>query len=141
MSEARVDHALHWSEMRTTMAIKELHIRARELREALWAIDEAPDDKSLHQVREEAIVRELDDVREEGRNVALQDDIHAAGTSPDQCIIAAANFKGWGAITDIQPLDGGDPKYTWGRTFYADGTSMKAAGWEIPGGFIMTWWK
>ena len=115
--------------------------RAQVLRKALWDITDVPPDKSLHQVREETILKEFEAVASEAREAALRDEIYATGDSATGCVLALADFKGWGEVTDISPLDGGDPKYTWGCHFLADGTSMKAAGWEIPGGFILTWWK
>lgn len=122
------------------MPVQELDIRAKMLREKLSGINSAPPDKSLYQVREEAIIEMLDEVAEEARTKALQEDIHAVGQTPEECIHNAAEYKGWGEVTKITDLEGGDPKYTWGRRFYADGTSMKAAGWKAPGGFVMTWW-
>lgn len=123
------------------MSIGELNLRAQDLRIALWGVTNVPEDKSVHQVREELIAKVFEVVASEARDAALRDHIHAVGKTPADCIVAAADSKQWGEVTDISPLEGGDPKYTWGRRFYADGTSMKAAGWEIPGGFIMTWWK
>lgn len=115
--------------------------RAEALRKALWDVTDVPPDKSLHQVREELVLKELEAVASEAREGALQKDIHSVGKSPMECIVALADSKEWGEVTDLSPLEGGDPKYTWGRRFHVDGDSMKTAGWEIPGGFILTWWK
>ncbi len=123
------------------MPVQELDLRAKMLREKLIHINSAPPHKSLYQVREEAIIEVLGEVAEEARIKALEEDIHAVGTTPEDCIRSAAEYKGWGEVTKITDLEGGDPKYTWGRRFYADGTSMKAAGWTVPGGFVMTWWS
>jgi hypothetical protein len=122
------------------MADQELDLRASMLRTQLSQITSAPEDKSLNQVKEEAIMHHFEQVAEIARMLALQDEIHAVGQTPEECILAAAKKIGWGEITKITDLEGGDPKYTWGRRFYADGTSMKAAGWEVPGGLVMTWW-
>lgn len=125
------------------MPVQELDLRATMLREQLSKIKSAPEDKSLNQVKEEAIMEAFEQVAEQARMLALTEEIYAVGNTPEECILAAARFKfkEWGEITKITNYDeGGDPKYTWGRRFYADGTSMKAAGWEVPGGFIMTWW-
>lgn len=122
------------------MPTQELDLRASMLREQLAQIKSAPDDKSLHQVKEEAIINHFEQVAEIARMIALQDEIHGIGKTPEEAIAAAAAHKGWGEITKISPLEDGDPKYTWGRRFYADGTSMKAAGWSVPGGVVMTWW-
>lgn len=123
------------------MADQEFDLRAGMLRDQLSRITSAPDDKSLHQVKEEAIINHFEQVAEIARIIALQEEIHGIGKTPEEAIVAAAEHKGWGEVTKIAPLDGGDPKYTWGRSFCADGTSMKAAGWSVPGGVVMTWWK
>lgn len=123
------------------MADQELDLRASMLRTQLSQITSAPEDKSLNQVKEEAIMRHFEEVAEIARLLALQDEIYAVGQTPEECILAAAKKQGWGKITDFSVLEGGDPKYTWGRRFCADGTGMKAAGWEVPGGLVMTWWK
>jgi len=122
------------------MADQELDLRASMLRTQLSQITSAPEDKSLNQVKEEAIMHHFEQVAEIARMLALQDEIHAVGQTPEECILSAAKKQGWGEITKITLLEGGDAKYTWGRRFYADGTSMKAAGWEVPGGLVMTWW-
>lgn len=119
---------------------QELDLRATMLRKQLADIKTAPDDKSLHQVKEELIMQHFDEVAEIARLTALTEEIYAVGKTPEECILAAAKKIGWGEITKITDLEGGDKKYTWGRRFYADGTSMKAAGWEVPGGLVMTWW-
>lgn len=123
------------------MPVAELDLRAKMLRDTLTRIKDAPEDKSLNQVKEEAIVSVLDEVAEEARVKALSEEIYAVGRTPEEAILALAKAKEWGEVTKVQPLTGGDPKYTWGRVFYADGTSMKAAGWEVPGGVVLTWWK
>jgi hypothetical protein len=119
---------------------QELDLRANMLREQLSKITIAPDHKSLHQVKEEAIIRHFEEVAEIARLTVLQE-IHGIGKTPEEAIAAAALHNGWGEVTKITDLEEGDPKYTWGRRFYAEGTSMKAAGWSVPGGVVMTWWK
>ena len=123
------------------MPIPTLSERAALLREELPKIRKAPADKSLNQLKDEAIVRHFTQVAEETRNRVLHEELYAVGDSPETCIVAAGIKLKWGRLTDFSPLEGGDPKYTWGRRFSADGTSMKAAGWKVPGGFVMTWWK
>lgn len=123
------------------MPVEELDLRAKMLRERLWGIERAPDNKSVHELREEAIMESLSEVVEEARLKTLQEELYAVGKTPEDAILALAHFKGWGDVTNITPLEGGDPKYTWGKSFYADGTSMKAAGWTVPGGSVLTWWK
>jgi hypothetical protein len=92
-------------------------------------------------VKEEAIMRQFDEVARQAEYSALHERIYAVGKTPEECILAAAKAQGWGEVTKITDLEGGDSQYTWGRSFYADGTSMKAAGWDVPGGVVMTWWK
>lgn len=123
------------------MHVQELDLRATMLRQELVAITTAPEDRSLNQVKESAIQRHFEEVAEIARLVALKEDIHAVGKSPEECIVALAASKGWGEVTSIRDLEGGDGQYTWGRRFSAGGMSMKAAGVEVPGGFMCTWWK
>jgi hypothetical protein len=111
------------------------------LRERLWEIKTAPDDKSIHQLREDAIIQALQEVTEEARMRALLEDLYAVGKTPEECIRAYAASQDFGPVETITELEEGDPKYTWGRRFYVGGTSMKAAGWAVPGGVIMTWLK
>lgn len=119
---------------------QELDLRASMLRTQLSQITSAPEDKSLNQMKEEAMIRHFDEVAAIARLTALQDEIHAVGQTPEECILAAAEAKGCGKVTKITDLEGGDPKLTWGRRFYLDGTSMKAAGRKVPGGLVLTWW-
>lgn len=115
--------------------------RAELLREELLKIKKAPADKSLNQLKDEAIERHFRVVQEETRKKVLEEEIYAVGNSPAECILHAGKKLKWGKISNMKVLEGGDPKYTWGLCFTADGTGMKAAGWEVPGGFVMTWWK
>jgi hypothetical protein len=130
-----------FSELRDTMPVEELDLRAHMIREQLIGIKSAPDDKSLNQVKEELIQGHLQEVADHARLLALQEEIYAVGNTPEEAVLALARFKGWGEVGKIDELDGGDPKYTWGRRFTAGGTGMKAAGWSVPGGFVLTWWK
>lgn len=122
------------------MPVEELDLRAKMLRETLKHITIAPEDKSLNQLREEAIIQAFQEVAEEARTKAFIDDLHAVGRMPEEAIVSLAHFKGWGEVTKFSALEGGNPLYSWGRRFLADGTSMKAAGWEVPGGVVVTWW-
>ena len=70
------------------MARKEPHIRAQELRKAIWAVTDVPDDKSIHQVREELIIREFGQVSQESADNALKYGIYAIGLTVDECIYA-----------------------------------------------------
>ena len=123
------------------MPVEELDLRAHMIREQLVGIKIAPEDKSLNQVKEELIQGHLQEVADHARLLALQEEIYAVGETPEKAIEALARFKGWGDVTKISELEDGDPKYTWGRRFMADGTGMKAAGWSVPGGVVLTWWK
>lgn len=123
------------------MPVEEFDLRAKMLWDTLKRITIAPDDKSLNQVREEAIIQAFQEVAEQTRVTALADDIHAVGRTPEEAIASMAHFKGWGPVTTMAVLEDGDPKYTWGRRFCAGGVSMKAAGWAVAGGVIVAWWK
>jgi hypothetical protein len=70
-------------------------------------------------------------------------DVKAIGLSPDAAIRAFVHSKGWGTVSKIEELSDSQPddQFTWARRFTAGGTSFKAAGHEIPGGFTLTWWK
>jgi hypothetical protein len=127
--------------MRETMPVEELDLRAQMCRQQVAEVRSAPDDKSLNQVKEEIIQNHLQEVADHARLLALQEEIYAVGLLPEDAIKALAKFKGWGEVTQISDLEGGDKKYTWGRRFCAGGTGMKAAGWEVPGGVVLTWWK
>jgi len=65
----------------------------------------------------------------------------AVGATPEDAIRAYAEAMGWGDVENVAELAGGDPCFTWGRTFTAGSVGFKAAGWEVPGGVVMTWWK
>lgn len=67
--------------------------------------------------------------------------VFAVGRTPEEAIDSYAVAVGWGELEDIADLTCGDPCFTWGRTFTAGGTSFKAAGWDVPGGVVLTWWK
>ncbi len=66
---------------------------------------------------------------------------YAFGTSPEDAIGTFAETQGWTDATIGEAIHGGDDRYTWGFHWRADGTSMKAAGWHVPGGVVLTWWK
>lgn len=67
------------------------------------------------------------------------DNVYSVGNTPKDAIEALAAKLEWGAIDNLEML-GGDG-YDWGFRFTADTTSMKAAGMNVPGGVILTWWK
>lgn len=80
----------------------------------------------------------------EGETHESEVDIHgvfAVGGSPKDAICSLADAKEWGEVRHIEPLESGDPAYTWGRRFTAGGTGFKAAGQRVPGGYVVTWWK
>lgn len=123
------------------MPVQELDLRAQMCRQQVSEVRSAPDDKSLNQVKEEIIQNHLQEVADHARLLALQEEIYAVGNTPEEAILALSRHLGWGEVGKISELEGGDPKYTWGRRFTAGGTGMKAAGWSVPGGFVLTWWK
>lgn len=123
------------------MPIEVFDLRAHRLVKMLSSITTAPDDKSVNQLKEEVLMSALTEVAQAAEEWALKKRVHAIGRTPDEAIYAFAEFGGWGKITEISILEDGDPMYTWGRRFFADGTSMKAAGWSVPGGVVLTWWK
>lgn len=67
--------------------------------------------------------------------------VFAAGATPEDAIRSYAEAMGWGEVTSLADLPGGEPCFTWGRSFTAGGTSFRAAGWDVPGGVVVTWWK
>lgn len=68
-------------------------------------------------------------------------EISALGTSPRRAIAALCQSRRWGKPRGFEPMDGGDPRFAWGFRFVAGGSSFKAAGQKLPGGYLLTWWK
>jgi hypothetical protein len=69
--------------------------------------------------------------------------IWSVGATPKDAIEALCKAR-WGGTLELlgEPLTGGDPLFTWGYRFISDnGTGFKAAGIDIPGGVVLTWWK
>jgi hypothetical protein len=130
------------------MPVEELDLRAHMLRDQLQNIRVAPDDKSINQLREGAMIQVFQEIADEARMRALAEDIHAVGKTPEDAIRALAAAKGWGKVVKIDELAGVDPKYAWGRTFLAEGTidpmggtGFQAAGLLAPGGVVLSWWR
>jgi hypothetical protein len=68
--------------------------------------------------------------------------IWSVGKTPRQAIFSLGRARKWGKITGLKAMPSPDyDAYAWGYRFWADGTSMKAAGICVPGGVICTWWK
>lgn len=66
----------------------------------------------------------------------------SVGATPEVAVGALCRERGWGEPTHFSPLDSdADSGFDWGRRFVADGTSFKAAGVNVPGGTVLTWWK
>lgn len=70
------------------------------------------------------------------------DTVWSAGFTPEDavrafCVARLGSHKFNG---ELRPLEGGDPKYSWGCRFTCDGTHFKAAGIHIPGACLLTWW-
>jgi len=101
-------------------------------------VDSGPEDDSPNAGEGEAherLVRKPYRVAKEGRPV------FAVGATSEDAIRAYAAAMGWGVVENIAELASGDPSFTWGCTFTAGGTGFKAAGWDVPGGVVLTWWK
>jgi len=67
--------------------------------------------------------------------------VYAVGESPEDAIDLYAEAMGWGEVSSVSDLPCGAACFTWGRSFCAGGTSFKAAGWDVPGGVVLAWWK
>jgi hypothetical protein len=67
--------------------------------------------------------------------------IYAVGATPSEAIAAFAQSRGVREVEMGEALDGDAEKFDWGYRWTADTTSMKAAGINVPGGCVMTWWK
>lgn len=71
--------------------------------------------------------------------------VWSVGETPEECVIALAKARGWGEVDMSKfrdlPEDPDENLYHWGVAFYAGGTSFKAAGQNVPGGLVLTWWK
>lgn len=68
-------------------------------------------------------------------------EIYAVGETPEGALEHLGLSLGWGEVENFSDLKGGSPEFEWGRRFTAGGTSMKAAGWRVPGGVVVAWWK
>ena len=79
----------------------------------------------------------------EGHDLTLanMDRVWSVGKTPRQAVLALARARRWRNVHGFTKLVGGDESYTWGFSFWADGTSVKVAGIHVPGGVICTWWK
>lgn len=67
--------------------------------------------------------------------------VYAVGASPQEAIRAFSLARGWGEPQIADPLQGDTDRFDWGFRFVADGTGFKAAGQDVPGGTLLTWWK
>lgn len=80
----------------------------------------------------------------EGRDLALarMDAIWSVGKTPADAIAAFCLARTGKPVEEIGDLIvGSDKRFAWGFSFVCDGTSFKAAGINVPGGVVMTWWK
>ena len=68
-------------------------------------------------------------------------EIYSVGDTPEKAIGSLGLKLEWGIIADIRDLAGGAEEFDWGRRFTAGGAGMKAAGWHVPGGVVLSWWK
>ena len=113
-----------------------------------WVLDEKVSEAKLWEQRARDAMRQA---REQAGEVKRLEDAlrravdsipHSVGKTSEDAIRALAKDKGWGEVEMGEPLGpGSDPVYTWGFRFHAGGTSFKAAGWGVPGGVVLTWWK
>jgi hypothetical protein len=67
--------------------------------------------------------------------------IFAVGKTPEEAIVAMETERGNLPVEMGDPLGGNEAEYDWGFRYHANGTSMKAAGQNVPGGVILTWKK
>lgn len=68
--------------------------------------------------------------------------IYAVGRTPREAIEAFCLARMGMPLEHLgEPLGRGNPAYEWGFSFVVDGTGCKAAGINVPGGVVLTWWK
>lgn len=78
----------------------------------------------------------------QGHDLALagMDAIWSVGATPRDAIVALCEARWGGKLEgELRPLDA-DDAYQWGHRFTSDGTHFKAAGINVPGGVVLTWW-
>jgi hypothetical protein len=85
---------------------------------------------------------------EGGPSLAPYQRVYSVGSTAVDAIQALGARIGWGELADFQDEgDGGSTNPVeaelsgWYYRFTADGTSMKAGGWYVPGGVVLDWWK
>lgn len=76
------------------------------------------------------------------KSVVFTTEVFACGPDVPSALHALGDDLGWGAITDFK-----GPRYClevakdWDCTFLVDGQEHRAAGHDVRGGVIITWWK
>lgn len=79
----------------------------------------------------------------EGHDLVPPIHIWAVGASPQEAIASLAAAR-WSGSTETlrmgEALDDSEG-YDWAYLFTSDGTSFKAAGINVPGGVVLTWWS
>lgn len=75
------------------------------------------------------------------KKLRMTHEVVAIGATPEAALCSLGVALGWGRLENFSDLKGGSPEFTWGRRFTASDTGMKAAGWEVPGGVVVAWWK
>jgi nucleotide-binding universal stress UspA family protein len=111
-----------------------------------WAVDATRSSEEVWKLRAEEQLRRSRELAASLKKAeeALRDAEDklplSIGKTPEDAIVALAKELEWGEVFMGAPLEGDGP-YTWGYRFLAGGTSFKAAGWSVPGGVVLTWWK
>lgn len=87
----------------------------------------------------------------EGHTIPDDMTVWSIGLTPRDAVQAFCRVRLEGELEgELSPLEGDswshrrvgrDPRFTWSCRFLCDGTSFKAAGIDVPGGVILTWWK
>lgn len=88
-----------------------------------------------------AIVTILTPFGDEFNYIETTHPVLAYGASSLDALYALAKEYEWEELDKIEPMNDDSPDFSWGYSFTAGGTGMKAAGVSVPGGNLVTWWK
>ena len=86
-----------------------------------------------------AVVTNLTELSEEFVYSVTDCPLLSCGATPQAAVQNLATELEWTNVRDLAILGRG--AFDWGHSFFADDTSMKSAGINVPGGSIVTWWK